>query len=209
MIFRYGVAKGYCSRDVTQDYKGMLKTKKSKHMPTLTDHSEISELLQDIESYQGTHKVKYALQISAYIFVRPIDLVNSKWEYIDFENSQWIIPAKYMKMKRDHLIPITKQVKTLLELLLPIISNSAYIFPSDKNTDKSMHSETVNKAIRRIDNGKYVGRMVLHGFRVWHQLFLMKTNLELMSLKNSLLIKNVTKCVMLIIMLSTWRNARK
>jgi len=26
MVFRYSVAKGYSSRDVTQDYKGMLKT---------------------------------------------------------------------------------------------------------------------------------------------------------------------------------------
>lgn len=25
MMFRYGVAKGYCKRDVTQDYKGMTK----------------------------------------------------------------------------------------------------------------------------------------------------------------------------------------
>lgn len=33
MIFRYGVAKGYCSRDITQDYKGMLKNGKTKHMP--------------------------------------------------------------------------------------------------------------------------------------------------------------------------------
>jgi len=46
MIFRYGVAKGNCNRDVTQDYKGMLKNATTKHMPTLTDEDEISELLR-------------------------------------------------------------------------------------------------------------------------------------------------------------------
>lgn len=28
-----------------------------------------------------------------------------------------------------------------------------------------MNSETVNKAIRKIENGKYIGRLVAHGFR--------------------------------------------
>ena len=36
MTFRYGVAKGHCLRDITQDYKGMLKSAKPKNMPTLT-----------------------------------------------------------------------------------------------------------------------------------------------------------------------------
>jgi integrase len=85
MIFRHGVAKGYCSRDITQDYRGMLKNGKTKHMPSLTDEDEISQLLQDMDKYNGTIVVKSALIISAYIFVRPSELANSKWSYIDFE----------------------------------------------------------------------------------------------------------------------------
>ena len=167
MIFRFGVAKGYCDRDMTQDYRGMLKSKKPEHMPTLTEPDEIGEFLNDIENHQGTHQVKYALKISAYIFTRPSELAKSKWEYIDFEKSHWIIPAEHMKMKRDHLIPFPKQVKKLLQLLLPITGHNTYIFPSDKphDIDQPMHSETVNKAIRRLEGGKYVGRIVSHGFR--------------------------------------------
>ncbi len=112
MIFRYGVAKGYCSRDLTQDYKGMLKSAKSKNMPTLVKADEIGELLRDINNYPGTIIVKSALLISAYIFVRPKELANSKWSYIDSENSQWIIPAEQMKLKRDHLIPLSSQNNT-------------------------------------------------------------------------------------------------
>ena len=165
MIFRYGVAKGYCNRDVTQDYKGTLKNGKTKHMPTLTDEDDIGELLRDMDAYHGTIVVKSALSISPYIFVRPSELVCSKWEYIDFETSQWLIPAKYMKMRRDHLIPFPAQVKKILEALWPITGNGEYIFPNEKNLTKPMHSETVNKTLRRIENGKYIGRMVSHGFR--------------------------------------------
>ncbi len=165
MVFRYGVAKGYCSRDVTQDYKGMLKSGKTKHMPTLTDEEEIGELLRDMDNYHGTFIIKTALLVSAYVFVRPSELANSKWSYLDFEKSHWVIPAKYMKMKRDHLIPFPRQVKVLLEALLPITGDSDYIFPSEKNKTRSMNSEAVNKSLRRVGNGKYINRMVSHGFR--------------------------------------------
>ena len=165
MIFRYGVAKGYCNRDVTQDYKGMLKTAKTKNMPTLTDEDDIGELLRDMDEYHGTIIVKSALIISAYIFVRPSELAHSRWEYIDFESSEWLIPAKYMKMKRDHLIPFPSQVKAILESLLPISGDGEYIFPNEKDPNQSMNSETVNKTLRRIKKGRYIGRMVSHGFR--------------------------------------------
>lgn len=165
MIFRYGVAKGYCTRDITQDYRGMLKTAPNKHMPTLTDESDIAELLEDMEAYEGTIVVKTALMISAYVFVRPSELASSKWSFIDFEQSHWLIPAELMKMKRDHLIPFPTQVRELLIQLYKVTGRGEYIFPNEKDPSKPMHSETVNKTLRRIQNGKYINRMVSHGFR--------------------------------------------
>ncbi|MCP4050453.1 MAG: tyrosine-type recombinase/integrase [bacterium] len=53
----------------------------------------------------------------------------------------------------------------LLENLQPITGESEYIFTNEKNHTKPMHSETVNKTLRRIQNGKYINRMVSHGFR--------------------------------------------
>ena len=165
MIFRYGVVKGYCLRDVTMDYKGMLETAKNTHLPTLTNTNEIAEFLKYIQNYKGKVISKTALQISPYVFLRPNELATSKWEFIDFEKSHWLIPTENMKMNRDHLIPFPKQVHTLLKFLQPITGHGAYIFPNDKDETKPMNSETVNKAIRRIENGKYIGRMVSHGFR--------------------------------------------
>ncbi len=165
LIFRYGVAKGYCSRDITQDYKGMLKSPNVKHMATLTVSDEISEFLFDAENYHGNIITKTALIISSYVFVRPSELAQSEWSFIDFENSLWQIPAHLMKKRREHVIPFPLQVKTLLQELHPITGHSRYIFPSPTNDEKPMNSETVNKAIRKIENGKYIGRLVAHGFR--------------------------------------------
>jgi len=165
MVFRYGVAKGYCDQDITQHYRGMLKSVKSTHLPTLTDPKEIGELLRDIQEYHGKVVVKTALLISPYVFLRPNELVNSQWEYIDFEKSHWLIPAQFMKMNRNHLIPFPHQVKSLLEQLQLITGHSQYIFPSDRDDNKPMNSQTVNTALKRLKNEKYKGRIVSHGFR--------------------------------------------
>ena len=164
-VFRYGVAKGYCEQDVTQHYQGMLKTAKGNHLPTLTNPAEIGELLRDMQEYHGKVVVKTALLISPYIFVRPNELVNSQWEYIDFEKSHWLIPAEFMKMKRDHLIPFPKQVEALLQELHPITGRSKYVFPSDRDDAKPMNAQTVNTTLKRLKDEKYKGRIVSHGFR--------------------------------------------
>ena len=70
-----------------------------------------------------------------------------------------------MKMNRDHLTPFPIQVGELLTSILPASGNSKYIFPNEKDPNKPMHSENVNKAIRRIQGGKYIGKIVSHGFR--------------------------------------------
>jgi len=118
-----------------------------------------------MQDYDGKIITKTALEISPYVFLRPSELARSKWEFIDFEKSQWIIPVEIMKMRRDHLIPIPHQVKTLLEKLYPVTCNSEYIFPNERDISKHMHSETVNIILKRINERKYKGVMVSHGFR--------------------------------------------
>ena len=133
MVFRYGVAKGCCTRDITQDYRGMLKTVQTTHLPTLTDPEEIGEFLRDLRAYNGKVILKTAMLISPYVFLRPAELASSKWEYIDFEKSEWLIPAEDMKMNRDHLIPFPDQVGRLLDSLYPVTGTSEYIFPNEKD----------------------------------------------------------------------------
>ena len=165
MIFRYGVAKGYCDQDITQHYRGMLKSVKVTHLATLTDPKEIGKLLKDIQAYNGKIVVKTALSIVPNVFLRPNELANSQWEFVDFESSQWFIPPEFMKMKREHLIPMPTQVIQLLKSPHPITGNSKYIFPNDRDSSKPMGSQTINQVLKRLENGKYKGCIVSHGFR--------------------------------------------
>ena len=65
----------------------MLKSIKPKNQLTITDPNGVGELLADMENYSGTVIVKTALMMSAYVFVRPSELVNSKWKYTHRKSS--------------------------------------------------------------------------------------------------------------------------
>lgn len=63
-----GAAKGYCDRDMTQDYRGMLKSKKPEHIPRLTGASEISEFLNGIEIIKVLTKLNMLLKYQHIFF---------------------------------------------------------------------------------------------------------------------------------------------
>jgi integrase len=93
---------------------------------------------------------------------RPSEAAHAKWSEIDLDNDLWIIPAERMKMKRDHVIPISPQAKAILMEMQPISANYEFIFPSDRAIEKPMSEQTANMAIKRMG---YKGKLVAHGLR--------------------------------------------
>jgi integrase len=69
-----------------------------------------------------------------------------------------------MKMKRDHIVPLSKQViKLLLDQQAEVAPfNTEWVFPSQYKMINPMSDGTVNKAIKRLGFGN---DLVAHGFR--------------------------------------------
>ena len=162
-IFRYGVATGRCSRDPTLDLKGALPPKRSEHFPTITDPKKIGALLRAVDDYQGSLITRIALQIAPLVFVRPGELRHAEWAEIQLDSAEWRIPAAKMKMKRDHIVPLSTQAIQILEEIKPLTSNGRYIFPSTRSETRPMSENTVNGALRRL--GYEVNEFTGHGFR--------------------------------------------
>jgi integrase len=67
-----------------------------------------------IKGYNGFFVTKSALLITAYTFTRQGELRHAEWTEVDLSERQWIIPAHKMKMKREHIVPLSDQVMELL-----------------------------------------------------------------------------------------------
>lgn len=96
----------------------------------------------------------------AYTWVRTTELRMMMWSEID--GDLWRIPKERMKMKRDHLVPLSRQALALLDELRARSRGSEYVFPSDRRLDRPMSENSILYLIHRIG---YKGRMTGHGFR--------------------------------------------
>lgn len=164
-IFRYGIQTGRCERDPAADLRGALKAAPVSHFRTI-DLKQLPDFLKALRENKARifERTRRAVWLSLYTFCRPVEIRTARWSDIDFETKLWTIPAENMKMKRDHIVPLSKQVIKLLmeqqEEVAPI--NTDWVFPSQNKLKNPMSDGTVNKAIKRIGFGD---DMVAHGFR--------------------------------------------
>lgn len=162
-VFRYAIATGRAERDPSADLKGALPPVKGGHHAAPTDPKEVAPLLQSIDAFTGSFVVKCALQLAPLLFVRPGELRSAKWCEVDFENSQWCIPAEKMKMKQPHIVPLSKQSLKILHDLYYLTCHSEYVFPCNRSPLRCMSENAVNAGLRRMgfDKSEITG----HGFR--------------------------------------------
>ena len=163
MIFRYAIATGRASRDISVDLRGALTTPKVKHRAAITEPKDLGGLLRAIEGYNGQPTTRLALQLSALLFVRPGELRFARWVEFDFEKAVWIVPAATMKMKRPHRVPLARQAIVLLRELYVITGQGEYLFPSVLSVRRPMSDNTLNAALRRLGYTKE--EVSVSGFR--------------------------------------------
>lgn len=119
-VFRYAVAVGHVERDVTVDLRGALVAVDKTNYPAITDPKRVGQLMRSIHAYEGHPTVRAALQLSPLVFVRPGELRAAEWSEMDLDAGEWRIPGPRMKMKVEHLVPLSRQAVRILRDVQPI-----------------------------------------------------------------------------------------
>ena len=159
-VLRYAVQTGILKYNVADGLEGVIKTRKVQHRKALK-LDELPSFLNALDTYQGYLLTRYALQFIVYTFVRPGELRSAEWKDIDMDKAIWRIPAEKMKMKEEHIVPLSKQALILLESIKEITGNYNLVFPGSHDSKKSMSENTLTYAIR-----KRLGYdATAHGFR--------------------------------------------
>jgi len=162
-IFRYGIVTGRAERNPTADLKGALKPVKHGHFAAL-EAKDLPEFLHALESNEARLfiQTRLAIRLMMLTFVRTGELIKAKWDEFNPESGQWEIPAARMKMRRAHLVPLSKQAIAVLTELQKLSGNRDYVFASVAKPRQHMSNNTILKALERLG---YKGRMTGHGFR--------------------------------------------
>ncbi len=161
-IFRLAFLTKRVPYNPLADLRGVLKPHKVAPFPTIKI-TELPEFLNKLEVFNTSRLNKLAIKMLLLTFVRQGELRKAKWEYFDFDKRVWAIPAELMKMRQEHIIPLSSQVIALLNEIKAISGDSEYLFPT-KNKIKHpfMNENVINDILHKMG---YRDRLVAHGFR--------------------------------------------
>ena len=165
-IFRYAMVNGRADADPAPALKGLVQRPPIKHNVALND-SQMVDFLKRLGAGGGNRTTRIALELLLLTFVRTVELRKATWvEFSDKEEVIWRIPAERMKMGVEHLVPLSKQAKSLIEELRTITGSSHWLFPNYRRPDDCMTATTLNRALERMGlNGKGTIGFSAHGFR--------------------------------------------
>ena len=162
-VTRYARITGRIKYDVAAGLTEALAPVQTTHFAAVTVPDDIGLLLRDIDAYVGYTSVVYCLKILPYVFTRPSELRLARWSEFDLKNGIWSIPASRMKMRREHVVPLAKQVLSIIKELHVYTGNGELLFPSARALTTPISDAAPLAALRRMGYGKET--MTLHGFR--------------------------------------------
>ncbi len=158
-IFDYAIILDFIDAKPTTALHRILKKGEVKNRAALTDETDVRRLIEAINTIEN-EVVRSLLLFTAYTLCRPSECREAKWSEI--HGDKWIIPAQRMKMRTEHIVPLSSQCLEILEVMKKH-KVSDYIFPSPVNSNQALSENTPLKALRSLGYTK--DKMSVHGFR--------------------------------------------
>lgn len=128
----------------------------------VTDESRVGKLLLAMDEYDGSPIVALALRLLTLSTARPGEVQKAHWSEFDLDAAQWSIPMGRMKMRRPHIVPLSRQAVDVLKRAKALSSGKGYVFPSVRGPARPISENTLNTALRSMG---FAGKQTAHGWR--------------------------------------------
>lgn len=159
-VFGYAIAAGLRQDNPADNVASLLpKAKAQRRNHASIDHRELGGVLKSIRAGNAHWMTKAAATFLALTACRSAEVRGATWDEIDLEGKTWTIPAKRMKAKREHVVPLSDQAVALLRKIGP---RQGLVFPG--NVNKTMRSMALSEAFRAHDGTAHGCRA---SFRTW------------------------------------------
>ncbi|CZU94297.1 integrase domain-containing protein [Enterobacter hormaechei] len=160
-IFRYAATEELIEFNPADNLAQRFSKPKKQNMPALPP-TELPRFLTVLNNASVRMETRLLIEWQLLTWVRPGEAVRARWADIDTDNSMWNIPSDFMKMKKPHKVPLSKEALRVLDSMKAISGHREWVFPSIKAPLNHMHEQTANAAIIRMGFG---GELVAHGMR--------------------------------------------
>lgn len=160
-IFRWAATEELIEFNPADNLNQRFRKPKKQNMPALPPN-ELPRFMIALANASVRLETRMLIEWQLLTWVRPGEAVRARWSDIDTVDGIWNIPAEFMKMKKPHKVPLSKEALLILDTMKAISGHREWIFPSIKAPLSHMHEQTANAAIIRMGFG---GELVAHGMR--------------------------------------------
>lgn len=162
-VFRLAVVTLRAESDPTEAIKGALLPPKVTSRAAITDEKKFGALLRDLDAFSGWRVIADALKFQILTMARPGEVRGAKKQEFDLQRQTWTVPAERMKMRRDHIVPLSVQALEIVDDNWPAYDEVELIFPSLVSNRKWLSENAFNSMMRRMGYSKE--EVTAHGFR--------------------------------------------
>lgn len=134
-IMFYAVNTGLIDANPASGVGMAFEKPKKQNMPTLRPE-ELPTLMRSLVMSNLSVPTRCLIEWQLLTVVRPSEASGTRWEEIDLDAKLWMIPAERMKVKREHIVPLSAQALELLDTMEPISKHREYVFPSRNDPKK-------------------------------------------------------------------------
>ena len=160
-VFNWAKAAGHCSGEnpVEGVAKGLPKqTDEVEHHAALP-FAEVPGFVARLQTADRGEGTKLAFEFLILTALRTSEVLGARWEEIDAAEGVWTVPAKRMKMKRVHRVPLSPRALAILERAKLLAADSPFVFPGQK-AGKPLSNMAFEMTLRRMSVP-----VTAHGFR--------------------------------------------
>ena len=146
LVYRFAVGRGV---EVSNPAEGLARKTIATFVPrerNLTRH-EIKDLLDALERTATAPTLRLVIRFMLLTGVRKGEFIEGVWSEVDWERSQWVIPAARMKAGRSHTVYLSEQALDILTTLRACFPASTYLHPSRYDSFAPLSNATLNRAI--------------------------------------------------------------
>ncbi len=129
------------------------------------DAKEIRAFLRGMEESGMCRQFQVAIRILLATLKRKGELLNARWEHIDFEKAEWFIPTQNSKNKRPQIVPLSTQVIAMLRELQTLACDSEYVLPGRHRRRQPLSPNALNKSLQDAPFFETLEYLTIHDLR--------------------------------------------
>ena len=112
--------------------------------------TEIRLYVEGIYGSNIRRQFKLAFHIILLTLVRKSELLNARWEHVDFGAGEWVIPAEHSKTGKPHVVYLARQTADLFRELKGLAGSSELVLPGRGSLTRPFASNALNKCLEGI-----------------------------------------------------------